>query len=90
MYHDLPRGTSFWLFLFSIDQDLADTTRKSAAPAAVACTQPSIPGSLEAVAVNYPKSTASGSASAASATAVANGRLLLRCDLSAERCTSRP
>jgi hypothetical protein len=28
MYHDLPRGTSFWLFLFAIDQDLAETTRK--------------------------------------------------------------
>jgi len=27
MYHDLPRGTSFWLFLFSIDQDLAEKTR---------------------------------------------------------------
>jgi hypothetical protein len=28
MYHDLPRGTSFWSFLLSIDQDLAETTRK--------------------------------------------------------------
>ena len=28
MYHDLPRGASFWLFLFAIDQDLAETTRK--------------------------------------------------------------
>ena len=32
MYHDLPRGTSFWLFLFSIDQDLAETTRQQACP----------------------------------------------------------
>jgi hypothetical protein len=28
MYHDLPRDASFWLFLFSIDQDLAQSTRK--------------------------------------------------------------
>ena len=28
MYHELPRGASFWLFLFSIDQDLAETARK--------------------------------------------------------------
>jgi hypothetical protein len=27
MYHDLPRHASFWLFLFSIDQDLADSAR---------------------------------------------------------------
>jgi len=32
MYHDLPSDTSFWLFLFSIDQDLAETTRKQACP----------------------------------------------------------
>jgi len=30
MYHDLPRGASFWLFLFSVDQDLAHTTRQTA------------------------------------------------------------
>ena len=30
MYHELPRGPSFWLFLFSIDQDLAETSRKQA------------------------------------------------------------
>jgi hypothetical protein len=28
MYHDLPRTASFWLFLFAIDQDLAETVRK--------------------------------------------------------------
>lgn len=28
MYHELPRGASFWQFLFSIDQDLAETARK--------------------------------------------------------------
>ena len=28
MYHELPRDASFWLFLFSIDQDLAETARK--------------------------------------------------------------
>ncbi len=32
MYHDLPRGASFWQFLFSIDQDLAETARKQACP----------------------------------------------------------
>ena len=29
MYHDLPRGASFWQFLFSVDQDLAQNTRQS-------------------------------------------------------------
>jgi hypothetical protein len=28
MYHDLPRGASFWWFLFSVDQDLAQSTRE--------------------------------------------------------------
>lgn len=28
MYHDLPRGASFWLFLFSVDQDLAERARE--------------------------------------------------------------
>lgn len=32
MYHDLPRDASFWLFLFSIDQDLAHNTRKEGCP----------------------------------------------------------
>lgn len=32
MYHALPRGSSFWLFLFSIDHDLAEITRKQACP----------------------------------------------------------
>lgn len=32
MYHELPRGASFWLFLFSIDQDLAETTCEKACP----------------------------------------------------------
>ena len=30
MYHHLPRDASFWLFLFSIDRDLAEGTRKEA------------------------------------------------------------
>lgn len=30
MYHELPRTASFWLFLFSVDQDLAQTTREKA------------------------------------------------------------
>lgn len=29
MYHELPRSASFWLFLFSVDQDLARNTRQS-------------------------------------------------------------
>jgi hypothetical protein len=28
MYHGLPRDASFWSFLFAIDQDLAEETRK--------------------------------------------------------------
>jgi hypothetical protein len=32
MYHDLFRDASFWLFLFSIDQDLAENARKKACP----------------------------------------------------------
>lgn len=32
MLRDLPRDASFWLFLFSIDQDLAETARKMACP----------------------------------------------------------
>lgn len=28
MYHELPHDASFWLFLFSIDQDLAETARQ--------------------------------------------------------------
>jgi hypothetical protein len=30
MYHELPRGASFWLFLFSVDRDLAEDRRKQA------------------------------------------------------------
>jgi hypothetical protein len=32
MYHGLPRAASFWAFLFTVDQDLADTTRKQGCP----------------------------------------------------------
>jgi len=32
MYHVLPRNASFWLFLFSVDQDLADRTREKTCP----------------------------------------------------------
>ena len=32
MYHGLPRDASFWRFLFSIDQDLAESARKEACP----------------------------------------------------------
>ena len=28
MYHDLPRGGSFWPFLLSVDQDLAESARR--------------------------------------------------------------
>ena len=30
MYQNLPRDASFWQFLFSIDQDLAESARKEA------------------------------------------------------------
>jgi hypothetical protein len=32
MYHDLPHDARFWSFLFAIDQDLAETTRKGGCP----------------------------------------------------------
>jgi hypothetical protein len=32
MYHGLPRDASFWVFLFSVDQDLAETARKEGCP----------------------------------------------------------
>jgi hypothetical protein len=32
MYHHSLRNSRFWLFLFSIDQDLAESTRKEACP----------------------------------------------------------
>jgi hypothetical protein len=32
MYHDLPRTARLWSVLLSIDQDLAETTRKNACP----------------------------------------------------------
>ena len=32
MYHELPRDASFWLFLFSVDQDLAEMARLKACP----------------------------------------------------------
>jgi hypothetical protein len=32
MYHDLPRGASFWSVLLAIDHDLADDTRKHGCP----------------------------------------------------------
>ena len=32
MYHELPRGASFWRFLFSTDEDLANTTHKQPCP----------------------------------------------------------
>jgi len=32
MYQNLLRDASFWRFLFSIDQDLAESARKEACP----------------------------------------------------------
>jgi len=32
MYHELPRGASFWTFLFRIDQDLAKMAQAEACP----------------------------------------------------------
>lgn len=32
MYHDLPRTATFWDFLYEVDRDLAETTRKEGCP----------------------------------------------------------
>jgi hypothetical protein len=32
MYHEWPRGARFWSFLFSVDQDLAQSARQKACP----------------------------------------------------------
>jgi hypothetical protein len=32
MYHEWPRGATFWPFLFDVDQDLAQTARAKACP----------------------------------------------------------
>jgi hypothetical protein len=32
MYHQLPHGAGFWSFLFTIDQDLAESARKQGCP----------------------------------------------------------
>jgi hypothetical protein len=32
MYHDLPRAATFWAFLFTIDQDFAETARNKGCP----------------------------------------------------------
>ena len=32
MYHDLPRSASFWWFLLTVDEDLAEETRKQGCP----------------------------------------------------------
>ena len=32
MYHEMPQGAILWLFLFSVDQDLAECTRQKACP----------------------------------------------------------
>jgi len=32
MYHELPRNASFWAFLFSIDQDIAEQARQRKCP----------------------------------------------------------
>ena len=32
MYHEWPRTSTFWLFLFSIDQDLAQSAKEKACP----------------------------------------------------------
>ena len=45
MYHDLPRDASFWLFLFSVDQDLAETARKQACPCGGRLHRANYPGS---------------------------------------------
>lgn len=32
MYHEFPRGATFWQFLFAVDQDLARTAREKSCP----------------------------------------------------------
>ena len=32
LYHNLPRGANFWAFLFSLDQDLANSAREKGCP----------------------------------------------------------
>ncbi len=32
MYHDLPRSASFWSFLLTVDEDLAEEARKQGCP----------------------------------------------------------
>ncbi len=32
MYHDLPPSASFWSFLLTVDEDLAEETRKQGCP----------------------------------------------------------
>jgi hypothetical protein len=32
MYHDLPASASFWSFLLTVDEDLAEETRKKGCP----------------------------------------------------------
>ena len=59
MYHDLPRTARFWSFLFAVDQDLAETTRKKAVPAADACTPPTTSGSPGALPSSFPSPSAS-------------------------------
>ena len=60
MFHGLPRNASFWQFLFSIDQDLAESARKEACPCGVGCTGRIILGSRGAVPVICPTNTPIG------------------------------
>ena len=69
MYHTFPPAASFWPFLLTIDQDLAETTRRRGCPCGGACTDPIIPASLAAIATRSPIHTTPGSVSAAIATA---------------------
>ena len=48
MYHAPSFNARFWAFLFTIDQDLAETTRRRGCPCGGRCTDPTIPASLGA------------------------------------------
>ncbi len=88
MYHTFPPAASFWPFLLTIDQDLAETTRRHGCPCGGACTVPIIPASLGAIATLCLIHTTPGSVSAAIATAAEAAPQHRPCVFSAERSMS--
>ena len=60
MYHNFPRDASFWAFLFSIDQDLAASTREKACPCGGRLHCANYPRKPRAATIISPSSTATG------------------------------